>query len=561
MKKDELIQLLLEQGLRTDQVIQSNGNQVHILVDAATLCSLVNYIAKELGGRLITTVGTDRTPVTRQYEVTYIFSFDRDDIVLTLKVKVDPTDPVVDSITPIIPGANWAEREVRDMIGVEARNHPDPRRLVLADDWPEGVYPLRRDFPYDFQPPPVQDSKPPLKKAPGQSTVVSVGPFFPTLEEPAFFKLFVEGERVIDSDYRGFYSHRGIEKLADSVLDYNQVSFLAERICGICGFVHSCCYCQAVEAAADIVVPDRARYIRTVMLELERIHSHLLWLGLAGHIIGFDTILMQSWRIRESVMWLTEQITGNRKTYGMNLVGGVRRDIPGELHPKVREVVAKIETELRQVVDAIVGDTTLLLRLEGVGLLTVEEARDLCVVGPTARASGIDIDSRRDHPYAAYPELQLAVPAYSAGDVWARTLVRLDELFMAIDLIRQALDGMPSGPLMADNPEVPPGLEGVSLIEAPRGECCHYVLTGTDNRPERWRVRASTYPQLQAVPTMMDGETVADVPIIIGSIDPCFSCTERLETVDVQTRQIKVYKRTDLIEQSRQKYQGGGSHA
>lgn len=561
MTKDKLIQLLVEQGQGNNQVIQSNGNQLCVLVNAADMFALVDFVVKQLGGRLITTVGTDRTPATGKYEVTYIFSLDCDDIVLILKVKVDPADPVVDSVTPIIPGANWAEREVRDMIGVEARNHPDPRRLVLADDWPEGVYPLRRDFPYDFQPPPVQESKPELKKAPGKSTVVSVGPFFPTLEEPAFFKLFVEGERVIDSDYRGFYSHRGIEKLADTVLDYNKVSFLAERICGICGFVHSCCYCQAVEAAADIVVPDRARYIRTIMLELERIHSHLLWLGLAGHIIGFDTILMQSWRIREPVMWLTEQITGNRKTYGMNLVGGVRRDIPTQLHSKVREVIAKIEAEVRQVVDAILGDTTLKMRLEGVGNLSAEEARDLCVVGPTARASGIDIDSRRDHPYAAYPELNLVVPGYSAGDVWARTLVRLDELFIAIDLIRQALDAMPSGPLMAENPEVPPGREGVSIIEAPRGECCHYVLTGTDNRPERWRVRASTYPQLQAVPTMMAGETVADVPIIIGSIDPCFSCTERLETVDVQTRQIKVYKRTDLIEESRQKYQGGGSHA
>ncbi|HEX3000519.1 MAG TPA: nickel-dependent hydrogenase large subunit, partial [Armatimonadota bacterium] len=340
---------------------------------------------------------------------------------------------------------------------------------------------------------------------------------------------------------------RGIEKLANTVLDYNRVPFLAERICGICGFVHSCCYCQAVENAAEIEVPARAKYIRTIMLELERIHSHLLWLGLAGHIIGFDTVLMQSWRIREQLMWLTEQITGNRKTYGMNLVGGVRRDITPDLQQKIKEVLAKIEAESRQVVDAISGDTTLLMRLQNVGCLSAEDARLLCVVGPTARASGVDIDSRRDHPYAAYPELKMTVPVYKNGDTWDRTLVRLDELFGSIDLIRQALEKMPEGPIMAEDPVVPPGREGMSVIEAPRGECCHYVLTGND-RPERWAVRAPTYPQLQAVPVMFTNQTVADAPIIIGSIDPCFSCTERLETVDVKSRQLKVYNKAELME-------------
>jgi Ni,Fe-hydrogenase III large subunit len=187
------------------------------------------------------------------------------------------------------------------------------------------------------------------------------------------------------------------------------------------------------------------------------------------------------------------------------------------------------------------------MRLLNVGCLPAEDARLLCVVGPTARASGVDIDSRRDHPYAAYPELKVTVPVYKNGDSWDRTLVRLDELFVSIDLVRQALEKMPDGPIMAENTEVPPGREGVSVIEAPRGECCHYVITG-DGRPERWRVRASTYPQLQSVPVMFTNQTVADAPIIIGSIDPCFSCTERLETVDVKSRRLKVYTKAELME-------------
>ncbi|TEB08099.1 Formate hydrogenlyase subunit 5 precursor [Pelotomaculum schinkii] len=545
--REELSLKLIERLGKVKLTTSGSGKQLFVVVAEKDLSTSVDYVFNQLGARLITTVGTDRTPVTGKYEVSYIFSFDRDNLLLVIKVEVDPANPVIESVTPIIPGADWAEREVRDLIGVQPENHPDPRRLVLSDDWPEEVYPMRQDFPFDYQPPKVENARPQLKEKPENTSVMTVGPFFPTLEEPAYFRLFVEGERIVGSDYRGFYSHRGIEKLADKVLDYNRVPFLAERICGICGFVHSCCYCQAVEAAAEIEAPARAKYIRTIMLELERIHSHLLWLGLAGHIIGFDTVLMQSWRIRERLMWLTEQITGNRKTYGMNLVGGVRRDITVDLQQKIKEVLAKIEAESRQVVDAISGDTTLLMRLQNVGCLSAEDARLICVVGPTARASGVDIDSRRDHPYAAYPDLQLTVPVYKNGDSWDRTLVRLDELFVSIDLVRQALEKMPDGPIMAEDPVVPPGREGVSVVEAPRGECCHYVITGTD-RPERWRVRASTYPQLQAVPVMFNNQTVADAPIIIGSIDPCFSCTERLETVDVKSRRLKVYTKAELME-------------
>lgn len=282
------------------------------------------------------------------------------------------------------------------------------------------------------------------------------------------------------------------------------------------------------------------------MLELERIHSHLLWLGIAGHIIGFETVLMQAWRIREPIMWLCELITGNRKTYGMNLIGGVRRDITAEQYPKILEVVSKIEVQLKELVDAIAGDTTLHLRLQNVGVLPHEMAQKLCTVGPTARGSGIAIDSRVNHPYAAYSEVPPKVITKPAGDVWARTLVRLEETFESIRIVKQALEKMPSGEIMAEVKEIPPWQEGISYVEAPRGEAIHYVLTGPDNRPYRWRVRAPSYANLQSVPTMLKGNFIADAPIIIGSIDPCFSCTERLEVVDIKTKKITVYGQEEL---------------
>lgn len=297
-------------------------------------------------------------------------------------------------------------------------------------------------------------------------------------------------------------------------------------------------------------MPIRARYIRSIMLELERIHSHLLWLGIAGHIIGFDTVLMQSWRIREPVMWLCEEITGNRKSFGMNLIGGVRRDIKREQYPKILDVVGRIEDESVKLIDAIAGDTTLHLRLQGVGVLTREDARRLCVVGPTARGSGVAIDARVTHPYAAYAELKPKIKTHTEGDCWARVLVRLEELLESIDLVRRGLQQMPAGELMADVKDIEPWQQGISVVEAPRGEDVHYVMTSPDNRPYRWRVRAPTYTNLQAIPTMIQGATIADVPIILGSIDPCFSCTERVEVVDVKSKQVRVYSNEELLEMS-----------
>lgn len=252
-------------------------------------------------------------------------------------------------------------------------------------------------------------------------------------------------------------------------------------------------------------------------------------------------------------MWLCEQISGSRKNYGMNLVGGVRRDIPSELHPKIHEVLAGVEKEALAILGVVAGDTPLVMRLRGVGPLSREDAIRLCVVGPTARGSGVDLDARRDHPCAAYREIPPKVILKEEGDALARTLVRLEELLESIRLVRQALAQLPQGPLMATfDGEINQGLEGTCFVEAPRGEDFHYVLTGKANRPLRWRVRAPSYPNLQAIPTMIQGQTVADVPIALGSIDPCFSCTERLETVDVRTGAIRVYGQEELLRMTRE---------
>jgi Ni,Fe-hydrogenase III large subunit/Ni,Fe-hydrogenase III component G len=533
---------------------QPHPDTLYFAIDKRAMPAVVDGLVNEMQARFMISVGTDKRPVTGDFAILHLFSLDRDHLYVLLESAVSEKDLRIASITGVVPGANWAEREYRDAIGVHPEGHPDPRRLLLADDWPEGVYPLRRDFPYNYQPPPAENVRPQLREPPAGASVVPMGPFFPVLEEPAYWRLFVEGETIVGCDTRVFYNHRGIEKLGDSVLTYNEIPYLAERICGICGFIHSTCYCQAVEKAAGIEVPRRARYIRTIMLELERIHSHLLWLGIAGHIIGFDTVLMQTWRIREPVMWLCEEISGNRKTYGMNTVGGLRRDLPNQIKPKLLETLAEVERETIAVRNAVVGDTTLHARTKGVGVLTNEWAKKICTVGPPARASGVAIDARVDHPYAAYDEVLPQIVTQDAGDTWARVLVRVGELLESIRLVREALSAIPESPICAEiKEEIPPGKVGVSVVEAPRGEAVHFVLTGGDNRPYRWRVRAPTYPNLQALPAMILNGTIADVPITLGSLDPCFSCTERLETVDRRTNEVRIYSRADLLEISRGK--------
>jgi len=244
----------------------------------------------------------------------------------------------------------------------------------------------------------------------------------------------------------------------------------------------------------------------------------------------------------------------------MNTVGGLRRDLKAALVPKILEVLAEVERESLAVRDAIVGDSTLHARTRGVGVLTREWARSVCVVGPPARASGLAIDARIDHPYAAYDEVVPRIAVQDAGDTWARVLVRVEELLESIRLIREAARAMPEGPILATLPErVPDGRTGVSVVEAPRGEAVHYVMTGGDNRPYRWRVRAPTYPNLQAVPAMIAQQTIADVPIVLGSLDPCFSCTERLESVDVRSGARRVWTRRELERLARRVADGGGT--
>ena len=365
-----------------------------------------------------------------------------------------------------------------------------------------------------------------MSKSEPQPVKIAVGPQHPALKEPASFSLMLEGEKIMESSVRLGYNHRGIEKACEQ-RSFIQDIYLIERICGICSHSHSTCFVLAVEEIAKVEVPRRATYIRTLIAELERIHSHLLWLGVAGHEVGFDTLLMYTWRDREIVMDLLAALTGNRVNYGLNTIGGVRRDVSDDQKQQILKAMDILEERTKYYIEVATSEVTLIGRLSGVGTMSHEDAVRLGAVGPTGRASAIQRDVRRDDPYLAYGELDFRVITSDENDVYGRTLVRVGELMECYSMIRQLIKNLPDGPLTVKVPRKIPAGQAVSRYEAPRGEDLHFVRANGSEKPERVKVRAPTLANVQAVAHMLADGHLADLPIVIAAIDPCFSCTDR----------------------------------
>lgn len=379
--------------------------------------------------------------------------------------------------------------------------------------------------------------------------VIPIGPYHPLQEEPEFYKLVVDGETVVDVDVRIGWNHRGIEKISESK-SFDQSIFIVERICGICSSSHPITCVQAIEDIADIEVPERALYIRSIIQELERLHSHMLWLGLAGHFLGYNTVFMWGWKYREPICDIMETVTGNRQNYAMMKVGGVRRDIEKEHVSYIMGRLDEFLHHLDMLKGAVLDDPVLHARLKGVGILTKEAAIEYSVLGPVARASDIDIDVRRDHPYAAYDRIKWNVITMKEGDVFAKTVVRILEMYESVSIIRQCLDKMPRGPIDAKVKDIPPG-EGISQAEAPRGECFHYIKSDGTNSPVRHKIRAPTYMNFPTFKETVVGQTVSDATIILAAIDPCYCCTERMLIVD--TKDNDLFSVQELIRLSQEK--------
>jgi NADH-quinone oxidoreductase subunit D len=365
---------------------------------------------------------------------------------------------------------------------------------------------------------------------PTKQFTVPIGPQHPALKEPGFFEFTVEGETVISGTVRLGYAHRGIEKATES-RTWVQNLYLLERICGICSHIHALAYALGVEKLAGVTVPPRAQAIRELTAELERIHSHLLWLGVAAHEAGFDTLFMYSWRDRETVMDIFEEFSGSRVHHSVNTLGGVKFDLTPAHIDSIRRGLDYLDERARYYLDLVQNDPMLNGRTRAIGIMSETDAARLGVVGPTARASGLLRDLRVEAPYSAYPSFPVQPVTETAGDLHARFIVRVREILESIRVIRVILDALPDGDIQARMPRKIPAGETISRVEAPRGELFYFIKSAGGDMPERIKVRTPTLCNLASVLELSRGRQMADIPMLLVGVDPCFSCNDRLVTV------------------------------
>lgn len=563
MRGDKFVEIL-KTKVKILEVTRQADDQITVLVDRNDLPLAVKTLYYDIGGFISTMIPNDERQINGCYALYYAISMEgskmteaddfaaEDKCFITVKTLIPGSDPTFPSVTPLVPACVWYEREAYDMFGLLAEGLPDKRRLVLSDDWPDGLHPLRKDaMDYRYRPDPVDHRDEPDAEFlfPTGDAVVDVplGPLHVTSDEPGHFRLFCDGDEIIDADYRLFYQHRGMEKLAENRMNYDQMGYLAERVCGICGYAHAIACIEAAEKAIKLEIPLRAQAIRVICLEIERLHSHLLNIGLACEVTGNYNAFMHIFRVREYSMELAQLVTGGRKTYGNVVMGGLRRDMTNHEIKKGLEIINKLDIQISEIWDAVLEDKRQIGRWKGVGILDRQIARDFSPVGPNMRGSGFKRDNRYDHPYDFFKQIEFEVAVEHGCDVFAREMVRYKELKSSIHIIRQCFEMMPQTPIMIDPVTmIKPENFALGHDEAPRGENVHWIMQGSAQKVYRWRCRAATYNNWPSLRYQFRGNNISDAALIVCSLDPCYSCTERVTLVDVRTKKSKILTEKDL---------------
>ncbi|WP_418790846.1 NADH-quinone oxidoreductase subunit C [Phosphitispora sp. TUW77] len=504
----------------------SYPGEVHFQTEKSNIICIAAKLNNNLGFSLIQLTATDERTINGSFMLYYTFACYLDKFIVVIRTSVGEDDPVFPSITKDVPAAHWYEREIKDLFGLKPEGHPDNRRLVLHKDWPQNLFPMRRDFKPDSEVP-RHEGHFSFDKVEGEGVIqIPVGPIHAGIIEPGHFRFSAVGENVINLEARFFYTHRGMEKLCEGTTP-NHGLLIAERICGACSLSHSTAFCQAVEKLANTKVPDRANFIRTIGLELERLYNHI---GDVGNICagtGFAFGTMHGARLKEEIMRLNERVFGSRFLRGINIPGGVRRDIRENDCEAILSTLRDVEKDFRELTDILLSTESYLDRCEGTGILQQQTALDLHAVGPAARAAGINRDTRRDHPYVAYDRVFFGVPVYKEGDVLARFKIRIDETFESMGIIRQALELMPAGEIWESLGEMAPFCYAVGITESARGENVHFVMSGEDGTIFRHMVRSASYCNWPVVPSTVPGNIVPDFPLINKSFELCYSCLDR----------------------------------
>jgi Ni,Fe-hydrogenase III large subunit/Ni,Fe-hydrogenase III component G len=494
-------------------------NEVHCAVRPAALPALAGLLRKAYRAEIVFVAATDRRADRGTFDLHYLFAPARENWFVHATVAVPADAPVVPSLATFHYPASRFEREMSDLFGITAEGHPDARPLVRHGFWPEDYFPLRRDAaPREF----TDDGRAfPFTEVGGEGVYeIPVGPVHAGVIEPGHFRFSVVGETIIDMKSRLYFTHKGTEKLFEGREPRAGVE-LAERISGDTTVGHSLAFCQAVEAAAGVTVPERARYLRVVLLEMERLYNHVGDVGMIANDTGYAVAHSHCFRIRERLLRLNKRLTGNRLLRGGLVPGGVAADLPAGL-----DLPAEVDAALRdfeEIVGLTLENTLVMDRLEGTGRLTNQTARDHGVLGYVARASGIDADVRRDHPFAAYEALSFRVPVFDSGDVKARTLVRVEEARESAKLIRQAVERLPGGPLAAPLGPLPAFAPAFSLVEGWRGAIIHWVMGGADGRLYRVKIMDPSFLNWRPLSYALLKNIVPDFPLCNKSFNQSYS--------------------------------------
>jgi Ni,Fe-hydrogenase III large subunit/Ni,Fe-hydrogenase III component G len=511
---------------RLEKIHAPRPNEVYFDAQMDLVAGFCAQLYKRWEARLVSLFADDARAEAKVFHIYYVFALDTAHGFFILRVPVLAKQPRFLSLTNALPAANWQEREIQDLFGLELEGHPNPRRCALHDDWPV-VYPLRKDFRLDTVLPPFKGERHKFRTVEGEGVFqVPVGPVHAGIIEPGHFLFSVAGEPVLYLQIRLFYTHKGTEKLFEHLPVTHGVR-LAESISGDSSFAHATAFCHAVERVANVEVPARARAWRTMCLELERIYNHIADIGAIATDVAFVVANAHAMRLKERVLRLNEQLTGSRLLRGMAALGGVRFDWSADQLNMLGKFVGQLRPEFDSLVDLIRESSSTRDRLETTGILKPEIARDLGVVGIAGRASGFDHDLRRDFPYAAYDQLKFTVPVYREGDVQRRMQVRIDEVRQAFSIIEQVLANPPPGPILSVVPPLPANATALGYVEGWRGEIFHWIRTGPNNRLARCKVKDPSLQNWPALSEAILGNIVPDFPVVNKSFNLSYSGTDR----------------------------------
>jgi Ni,Fe-hydrogenase III large subunit/Ni,Fe-hydrogenase III component G len=513
-------------GAQIQSLAAACEEETYLALKDSDIRPLVHCLRSEFAARLVMVFAEDRRAAEGFFFNYYVFEQKESNSYLLVRIPIGPDALRFPSLSAELPALNWQEREIQDWFGLKAEGHPNPRRVALHDNWPN-VHPLRKDFPLETVLPPFEGERHIYRPALGEGVFqVPVGPVHAGTIEPGHFNFAVAGEPILYLQLRMFYTHKGTEKLMEK-LPISKAVFLAESISGDSSFSHGTAFCQAVERAAQIQVPLRALVMRTILLELERLSNHVADIGAIATDVGFVIANAHASRLKEMLVTLNEQLTGNRLLRGMICVGGVRRGWNPAQREALGSALDSCAREFQDLVGLIDSSESTRDRLEQTGILRSDKARDLGIVGVAGRASGIDLDVRRDHPYAAYSRYPFQVPLYGEGDVWARMQVRIAEVRESLAVIRKAADECLHGEFRVPHQTIPSGRCALGAVEGWRGEIIHWVRTGPDNHLERCKIKDPSLNNWPALVEAVQGNIVADFPVINKSFNLSYSGTDR----------------------------------